>query len=59
MNMYMSAIKENVPMLQQQAVQGFKALFTVKDLLTLGNMSSIGKTLILKVLEADLDREVR
>ena len=35
--LYMSALKEDSPLLQQQAVRGFKALFAVNDL-TCDNM---------------------
>ena len=36
--LYMSALKEDSPLLQQQAVRGFKALFAVNYLLAYDNM---------------------
>ena len=57
--LYLSALKEDSPLLQQQAVRGFKALFAVNDLLACDNMSAIGQTIIVKVLEKTLDKDVR
>ena len=57
--LYISALKEDSPLLQQQAVRGFKALFAVNDLLGSDNMSAIGQTIIVKVLEKTLDKDVR
>ena len=36
--LYMSALKEDSPLLQQQSVRGFKALFAANDLLECDNM---------------------
>ena len=57
--LYISALKEDSPLLQQQAVRGFKGLFAVNDLLGSDDMSAIGQTIIVKVLEKTLDKDVR
>ena len=51
--LYMSALNEDSPLLQQQAVQGFKALFAVNDLLACDNMFNLftGVTTLKQMLD--------
>ena len=55
-----SATREDTPIIQQQAVDGFRALFSIpKNFLSETDMLCIGKILILKICGKDLDKDVR
>ena len=59
MEIFKSATREDTPVIQQQAVDGLRALFSIPNLLSESDMLCIGKILILKLCGKDLNKDVR
>ena len=59
LEIFKSATREDTPIVQQQAVDGFRALFSIPNFLSETDMLCIGKILILKLCGKDLDKDVR
>lgn len=59
LHIFKSSLREDVSVIQQQGVEGFRTLFSISKFLSERDMFSIGKMLILKVCEKELEKEVR
>ena len=59
LEIFKSATREATPLVQQQAVDGFRALFSIPEFLSEADMLCIGKIMILKLCGKDLDKDVR